>query len=64
MPGPTKHSSSDKAKELAVELRKQLQEAYERGTSSEATRFLIAEFEQLRKAYYEQLRALRKQVGL
>jgi dynactin complex subunit len=64
MPGPTKHSSSNKRKEIAVELRKKLQEAYERGTSSEATRFLIAEFDQLRKAYNEQLKALRKQAGL
>jgi dynactin complex subunit len=60
----TKASSSGKSKELAAELRTKLQEAYERGTSSEATKFLISEFEQLRKAYSEQLKTLRKQAGL
>lgn len=64
MPEPTKYSASNEPKEFADDLRKKLQGAYERGTTSEATKFLIAEFEQLRKAYYEQLRGLRKQVGL
>ena len=59
-----KSSSSDKPKELAVELRKKLQEAYEQGTSSEATKFLIGEFDQRRKTYNEQLKTLRKQAGL
>ncbi len=59
-----KDSPTTKPKQLAVDLQKNLQEAYERGTTSEATNFLIGEFERLRKAYNEQLRALRKQVRL
>ncbi len=56
--------SADKSKELATTLRKKLQEAYERGTTSEATKFLITEFERLRKTYNENLKGLRKQAGL
>ena len=61
---PAQRFPSNKSKELAVELGKKLREAYERGTSSEATRLLVDEFEQLHKAYNEKLKALRKQVGL
>ncbi len=61
---PQKNSSADKSRELATILRKKLQEAYERGTTSEATKYLITEFERLRKTYYENLKALRKQAGL
>lgn len=61
---PQKNSSADKSKELATTLRKKLQEAYERGTTSEATKFLVTEFERLRKTYNENLKALRKQAGL
>ena len=59
-----KSSSAIKPKELALEMRRKLQEAYERGTTSEATKFLVEEFEQLRKAYNEQMKDLRKQIGL
>ncbi len=61
---PQKNSPAEKSRELATNLRKKLQEAYERGTTSEATKFLIAEFERLRKTYNENVKALRKQAGL
>jgi hypothetical protein len=57
-------SPSSDPKELAVQVQKKLQEAYDRGTISEATKFLIEEFTQLRKVYNDQLKVLRKQVGL
>jgi len=60
----TRLSRSETAKELARELRKKVQEAYERGATSEATKLLIEEFEHLRKAYDGQLRILRKYAGL
>jgi len=58
------NSGVDEFKERASELRRQLQESYNRGATSEATKFLIEEFEQLRKSYNEQLKALRKLVEL
>ena len=61
---PPKNSSPDKSRELATTLRKKLQEAYERGTTSEATKFLITEFERLRNTYNEKLKTLQKQAGL
>ncbi len=61
---PEKNSSAEKSRELATTIRKKLQEAYERGTTSEATEFLITEFERLRRTYNENLKALRKQAGL
>ena len=61
---PQQNSSADKSRELATTLRKKLQEAYEQGTTSEATKFLTTEFERLRKTYNENLKALRKQAGL
>lgn len=61
---PPKNSSASKSMQLATTLRKKLQEAYERGTTSEATKFLITEFERLRKTYNENLKALRNQAGL
>jgi hypothetical protein len=55
--------SSNKSKERAVALRKKLQEAYERGATSEGTHFLVDQFVQLRKTYDQQLKALKKQAG-
>jgi len=57
-------SSSDRFKQLADDLRKRLQEAYDRGASAEATKLLVQEFAQLRKKHDDRLRELRKQVGL
>jgi len=64
MSSTPKNSASSEPKELAVQLYKKLQEAYDRGASTEATKFLIEEFTRLRKGYNEQLKALRKQAGL
>lgn len=59
-----KTRDDEKSKQRAVELRRKLREAYERGATSEATRFLIEEFAELRKAYEKHIKALRKHGGL
>lgn len=60
----TETAPVNRAKDLAEELAKKLQQAYDRSTSAEVTKFLREEFERLRKDHDEKLRALKKQVGL
>ncbi len=64
MPGRPQNPRSLSPKELALELRKRLHEAYQRGATSEVTNWLLEEFGRLRTAYDERLKALRKQAGL
>jgi hypothetical protein len=54
----------EKSKQLAADLRKKLQNAYDRGASAEATRLLVQEFSQLRRKYEERLNELKREAGL
>lgn len=64
MASTTPRSPHSDTKEPDPELRQKLQEAYERGATEEATRFLLDEFQKRREAYSQQLKALRREVGL
>ncbi len=64
MAPPSKNALTDKAKERINALHRKLGEAYERGATSEVTQTLIDDFSQLRKAYEEHIRGLRKDLGL
>jgi hypothetical protein len=64
MPGTTRTPSMNGAKHLAEEIAKKLQDAYDRGASTEVTKFLRQEFARLQKEHDEQLKMLKKQVGL